>query len=287
MLPGFFESIARQQYRNYILYIVDNSPSEKTNAVLADCVAKHPVTEWQHLVSAGNIGVAAGNNAGIRKALADGCDQLLILNNDIEIPAADAFERLLQVQVEKKADMLVPKIYYYPGGKIWMAGGYMNKWRALGIHEGFKKDDGPQFDKGHFISYAPTCYMLVDRKVFEQAGIMDEKYFAYYDDTDFVLRATEQGFTLWYEPSVSILHKVSFSSGGEDSLFYIFYSNRNKLYFARKNLKGLQKLVAIGLTFFTRFFYLLRFNKAQRKELIRGLREGMRYPVDRTATERA
>jgi GT2 family glycosyltransferase len=50
-------------------------------------------------------------------------------------------------------------------------------------------------------------------KVIEEIGLMDEKYFAYYDDTDFVLRAIRKGYKLWYEPTIQINHKVSSSSG--------------------------------------------------------------------------
>jgi GT2 family glycosyltransferase len=121
--------------------------------------------------------------------------------------------------------------------------------------------------------------MLIDKKVFEKAGLMDEKYFAYYDDTDFVIRAGKSGYTVYYEPSVYILHKVSSSSGGADSLFYIYYSNRNKIYFARKNLKGLVKYFAISSAVLIRFFYLFRYDRMKRKKLIQAIKDGFRYPV--------
>lgn len=107
---------------------------------------------------------------------------------------------------------------------------------------------------------------------------MDAKYFAYYDDTDFVFRANEAGYKMYYEPSITLLHKVSSSTGG-DSSFYVYYSNRNKIYFTRKNLKGFIKYFAIGYTLFTRIFYYLRFDKALRKKLVQALSDGFKIPV--------
>lgn len=276
VLDGFFKSVSKQTHKDYILYLVDNSVNDQSDKVIADCLVAHPVTAHKHIKNTDNIGVALGNNIGIQEALKDGCSHVLILNNDIEIDQETAFASQLLLS-EKGEKIIVPKIYY-PDRTIWMAGGEMNKWRALGLHYGFNKPDAEEYNVAKYITYAPTCYMLVERSVFDKIGLMDEKYFAYYDDTDFVFRACVAGYKLYYDPSVTIVHKVSHSSGG-DSTFYIYYSNRNKLYFIRKNFSGFQKYFAIGYTFITRIFFWLRFTKEQRKKLVQALREGLVYPV--------
>jgi len=278
VLADFFKSIARQTFKDYILYLVDNSVNEDSDKIIAQCLAENLITACQHIRNTENVGVAEGNNIGIRQALADGCSHILLLNNDIEIEQDSAFSKMLALSEDNGESIVVPKIFYYASRKIWMAGGHMNKWRALGIHYGFNKADDPKYNSPQYITYAPTCFMLIQSIVFDKAGLMDEKYFAYYDDTDFVYRAVQSGFRLYYEPAVEILHKVS-SSTGTDSTFYIYYSNRNKLYFIRKNFTGFLKYFAIGYTFFTRIFYWLRFNPDQRKKLVQALKEGMVYPV--------
>ncbi len=279
VLPGFFKSISEQTHKDYILYLVDNSVNEVSNKVIETCLADYPVTEHRHIKNSANVGVAEGNNIGIKQALADACTHILILNNDIEIEQDTAFSTMVSLCENKGEHIIVTKVYYYSDRKIWMAGGSMNKWRALGIHYGYNKEDAPEYSVPKHITYAPTCFMLVESSVFEKVGLMDEKYFAYYDDTDFVYRACEKGYRLYYEPAITILHKVSSSSGGDSSLFYIYYSNRNKLYFIRKNYSGFMKHFAIGYTFFTRITYYLRFNKEQRKKLVQALKDGMNYPV--------
>lgn len=278
VLPGFFKSISEQTHKDYILYLVDNSANDVSNKVIETCLAEFPVTEYKHIKNTSNVGVAEGNNIGIKLALADGCTHIMILNNDIEIEQDTAFSTMISLCEKKGEHIIVTKVYYYSDRKIWMAGGSMNKWRALGIHYGFNKKDGPQYNVPKHITYAPTCFMLVESSVFKKVGLMDEKYFAYYDDTDFVYRACQKGYKLYYEPAVTILHKVSSSTGG-DSTFYVYYSNRNKLYFIRKNFKGFIKYFAIFYTFFTRIFYYLRFDNVRRKKLIDGLKDGFQMPL--------
>jgi GT2 family glycosyltransferase len=277
VLPDFFKSIAKQTHKDYVLYLIDNSPAPSSDKVIEDCLAQNTITQYKHIKNSANIGVAEGNNIGIRQALADDCTHIILLNNDIELEQDFVFGNMLAL-CQKGEKIIVPKIFYYDTRKLWMAGGHMNKWRALGIHDGDGEDDAPEFNIARYITYAPTCFMMVDSSVFENIGLMDAKYFAYYDDTDFVLRAINAGYKMYYEPALTVLHKVS-SSTGSNPTFYVYYSNRNKIYFIRKNLNGFVKLFAIGLTLFTRIFYYIRFDKERRTKLVQGLRDGFNMPV--------
>ncbi len=279
VLEGFFKSISRQDYKEYILYLVDNSGNEETDRLIKTLSQQYPVTEYQHIKSPGNIGVAAGNNAGIKQAFLDGCSHVILLNNDIEMQQPHVFSTLVSLCTGKGEVMITPKIFYYDTRLLWMAGGYMDRWRGIGVHQGYKKADAIKYNKQKYISYAPTCFMIIARDVFDKIGYMDEKYFAYYDDTDFVLRANRAGFRLLYEPSVNILHKVSSSAGGSDSSFYVYYSNRNKIYFIRKNLSGIRRYFAIGYTLVSRVIFYLRFDKERKKKLVQGLKDGFKIPL--------
>lgn len=275
VLPDFFKSISIQTHKDYILYLIDNSASPETDAMISRCLAQYPVTAFKYVNTGGNIGVAAGNNAGIKLSLEDECDHVLILNNDIDIPQDDMFSRLVSLADEKGEALIVPKIYYYGETKLWMAGGYMDEWRALGVHYGMNKEDGPAFNVAKHCTYSPTCFMLVKKEVFEKVGIMDERYFAYYDDTDFVLRATRMGYRIFYDPSLLLLHKVS-SSVGTNSPFYVYYSNRNKIYFIRKNFKGIRRYFALCYTILSRVAFWLGFDKVRKQKLIQGLKDGFK-----------
>ncbi len=279
VLEGFFRSIASQTYKNYILYLIDNSVNDTSTSLINKYLQQYSITAYRHIKEPDNIGVAAGNNAGIRLALEEGCSHILLLNNDIETKQDFIFSRLFELSVQKGEKIIVPKIFYYNERKLWMAGGYMDKWRALGVHYGMKKADSPKYNEAKYITYAPTCFMLIDKEVFAKTGMMDEKYFAYYDDTDFVFRALKTGFKLYYEPFVSILHKVS-SSAGDNSPFYVYYSNRNKIYFIRKNLRGFFRYFSLIYTLVARVAFYIRFDKERRKKLLQGLKDGFRMKTE-------
>lgn len=274
VLEDFFSGISKQNYTDYKLYVIDNSSNETTSSLINELIKKYPVANYEHIDTKGNIGVAAGNNVGIKRAMYDGCKFLLFLNNDLFISQTHLLGSMVK-ECEVHA-IVTPKIFYFDTGLLWMAGGYIDQVKALGVHYGMKQKDAPQFNAAKYTTYAPTCFLMVKTSVVEQIGFMDEKYFAYYDDTDFVYRAVKKGIKVWYEPTLELMHKVSSSSGGDNSMFYIYYGNRNKLYFIKKHFKGLHKLYLYTYYFLTRFFYYLKFDSARKKQLLKATEDGFK-----------
>jgi GT2 family glycosyltransferase len=115
--------------------------------------------------------------------------------------------------------------------------------------------------------------------VFALIGKMDEKYFVYYDDVDFVWRMKRHGLRIAFAPHLTVLHKVSFSTGGGESPFTLYYTNRNRLYFVRKNLRGLKKWTALCYALATRPPRLWRLPRAQAAHAWRGVLDGLRMSV--------
>jgi GT2 family glycosyltransferase len=272
VLEDFFAGISIQDYTDYKLYLIDNSANEITSSLIDNLLNKYSIADFEYIDSNGNIGVAAGNNIGIQKAMKDECAFLLFLNNDISISQINLLGDMVKACAVHT--IVTPKIFYYDTGLLWMAGGYIDQLKALGVHYGMKQKDTPQFNKAKYVTYAPTCFLMVKAAVVEQIGLMDEKYFAYYDDTDFIYRAVKKGIKVWYEPSLHLSHKVSSSSGGDDSMFYIYYGNRNKLYFIKKHFHGVHKLYLYCYFLCTRFFYYVRFDSNRKKQLIKAIRDG-------------
>jgi GT2 family glycosyltransferase len=84
--------------------------------------------------------------------------------------------------------------------------------------------------------------MLIHKNVFNKVGFMDSKYFMYYDDTDFCLRANRCGYKILFVPEAVMWHKVHSSSGGSEySRTSVYYLSRNRLYLMKKNKDKLGK----------------------------------------------
>ena len=240
------KTIRQMSYTNYEIIIVDNN--SKDNSISK---AKSEFNDLVIIETGENYGVAKGNNIGIQEAIKRKCEYVLLLNNDTEVD-----KDMLSNMVKKasKDVMVTCKMYYFePKNVIWCAGGKINWKRATTIHFGDGEIDRGQFDESKYVEYTPTCCLLIHRSIFDRVGLMDEKYFMYYDDTDFLARCNKLNLKTWYESSAKLWHKVSSSSGGSLSNISIYYGDRNRLYFINKHYKNKVSVTA--------FFYFSRYIK--------------------------
>ena len=76
--------------------------------------------------------------------------------------------------------------------------------------------------------------MLIRRQVVKKIGGLDQRFFMYWEDGDFSLRARQCGFQLLHVPSALVLHKVSRSSGGWDAPDTFYYMERNRYLMSKK-----------------------------------------------------
>ncbi len=278
VLPGFFTSLSAQRGVRYRLYVIDNSATDSGTKISERMAAEHGI-DAVCVFNNANVGVAKGNNQGIELALMDGCSHVLLANNDTEFGPETILDLWKALDGGREVAS-TPKIYYYEGEKlIWYAGGHINGWLMRSPHYGDRETDRSQLDHQTHVNYAPTCFMLLDRAVFDRVGLMDERYFVYSDDTDFVWRMQRQGLRIRFVPQALVLHKVSSSTGGGLSPFSLYYTNRNRIFFIRKNLRGLQKLVAMAYVMATRIPQLGRLPKKLSERGWAGVRDGFRMPV--------
>jgi GT2 family glycosyltransferase len=233
VIEAFMASTLAQTHHDFVLFVIDNASKDNTLARL------EPVRDPRLVLikNADNVGVAAANNQGIRAALLAGCSHVLLINNDVEYGPA-LFSELLAGLSRHRCQITVPKMMYFDQQqKIWFAGGHFVRWKLFAnVHDGENELDRGQYDQARRIEYAPTCCMLVEAAVFQQIGLMDEKYFVYYDDTDFCLRALRAGVSMFLLPDQVLFHKVSSLTGGVESDFAIKYGVRNRVYYVRKHV---------------------------------------------------
>ena len=71
----------------------------------------------------------------------------------------------------------------------------------LPLHRGMSQKDEGQYDEVVEVEYAPTCCLLAKKEIFADIGFMDEKYFVYFDDTDFSYRVwKDKRHKMFYVP---------------------------------------------------------------------------------------
>ncbi|URZ14840.1 glycosyltransferase family 2 protein [Clostridium felsineum] len=247
-------SIEKITYSNYKIVIVDNASKDSSAEILKKNFDKHVIIQAES-----NRGFAAGNNIGIKYAIDNGAEYVLLINNDTVVEKDFLMNLVKNIDVNKKVGMLTGKIYYYAEPKrIWFAGGGINELKGNAYHVGMNEIDvGEKYSCKQQIKFASGCFQLISKELINNVGYMNEKYFMYYEDTDYCYRIINSGYKILYEPNSVIYHKVSSSTGGCKSFFTQFYMTRNRLIFINKYMNGIYKytsLVWFYLTFFIKIF---------------------------------
>lgn len=173
-----------------------------------------------------NNGYSAGCNIGIKYAIEKNYKYIMILNNDTVIdPQMIDF---LRKETDKNT-ICVPKMLYYSEPQtIWYGGGKINKMtgKAVNLRMG-ELDDG---DRNCVqCTFATGCCLMLHADTIKKIGLMDESYFLYCEDEEFSLRAMKNGVRIVYVPLAKLWHKVSKSTGGEESAICFYYLTRNRL----------------------------------------------------------
>lgn len=169
-----------------------------------------------------NLGYAGGMNTGIRRAVEQGADAVLLLNNDVEVEPG-AVSSLTAV-AEGAAAVCPVLVFADDPERVWYAGANLDPTRGYNGRHLTGRLDGVT-DTERICGAA----VLIPRAAIEQVGLFDESLFAYHEDADWSLRAREQGLRLVVTPDSRVRHKVSASTGGEGSPDALYYSARNLL----------------------------------------------------------
>lgn len=223
------ESLAHLDYPAYEVVVVDNGSTD--GSVEAIRVRFPRVT----LIETGeNLGFAGGNNVGLRYALKLGADYALLLNNDTVV-APDFLRLLVQTaEADPAAGIAGPTIYYYDQPRvIWSAGGAIDWQRGQTWMMDVNERDVGQFgQEPRQVDFVTGCALLVKRAVLERGGLLDERFFVYYEETEWCVRTRRAGFKIVHVPPAHIWHKISPAAQADSPLIH-YYMTRNRLLFLR------------------------------------------------------
>ncbi len=213
------------------IIVVDNASADGSVQALRERYAKEEQVEMVGLDD--NYGFSRANNVGIRRAKAWGADVVLLLNNDTEI-GETMLRELLACAKRHPDSMIVPKIYYSDAReRIWSAGGSVSPVVRKVRHIGLDEEDRGQYDEERRTFFATGCCLLLPMQVIRQAGLLDERFFLYYEDTEYSFRLQKLGIEIYYCPRAVMYHKVGASSKGADSPLCAYYIARNWLLCSR------------------------------------------------------
>jgi GT2 family glycosyltransferase len=193
-----------------------------------------------------NRGFAGGNNIGIEQALRGGASHILLLNNDTLVHPT-FLQPLLEGLTAPEIGVVGPKIYCYPDAtRLWFAGGRIDWRTGRQWHLGADESDQGQWDTPQEVDYITACCLLAPADVFREVGGLDERYFIYFEETDWNLRVQRYGYRCRYIPGSRIWHKVSQAMRTGSPVSDYYYA-RNRLLFLKSHAPTRNRLRLILL----------------------------------------
>lgn len=224
-------SLDKITYPNFEVIVVDNHSVEDNPTIIKQ---RYPnIVFIQNPI---NYGFAAGNNYGLMRARGD---YVLLLNNDIEVPPGFLEPLVDKLEKNQEIGAVSPRIkFYYQPDTIQYAGYTpIDKITMRNTAIGYWEKDRGQYNEDRETAYAHGAAMLVPMRVVKEIGLMSYIFFLYYEEADWCARIKNAGYKIFYVGSSYVLHKESVSTGKMSSL-KIYYLNRNRIVFMRRNLQG-------------------------------------------------
>jgi GT2 family glycosyltransferase len=222
-------SLAQSTWRALDIIVLDN---HSTDGSVEAIRTAHPSVTLVELRD--NRGYAGNNNVGIDLAVARGADWVFVLNEDT-IVDPPCLERLVRYgEQHPHVGMVGPLVMHFDEPTcIQSAGGWLDaRWQAG--HLGQNEEDRGQYAGPRPVDWITGCSLLVRRAVVEEVGGLDERFFYYWEETEWCLRAKRAGWAIVVIAEARIWHK-GVNRRYQPSPNVSYYHTRNRLLLMRKH----------------------------------------------------
>jgi GT2 family glycosyltransferase len=271
---GCLEAFQAVTYPNYEILLVDNGSTDNSVACLSSLYPDITIIENEE-----NLGFAEGNNVGIRYALPEGADYVLLLNNDTVVEPEFLNALITVAERDPRIGIIGPKIVYcHDPSKIWSAGGRTNLFTGLfsnlAAHNSLAACQGVKI-----VDYVSGCALLIKTKVIEEVGLLDKDYFLYLEEADWNFRARARGYLSVVNCDATVLHITGASLRKAPDLIYYYFA-RNILLFLKKHGRWYHLVVFLP-SFIVRWGAIFVWNLTQGncgrcKYILHGIRDYLR-----------
>ena len=279
------ESLGKVDYPDFKVILVDNASQNQEGQRLKKAFPDILLIENQD-----NLGFAGGNNTGIRLALQQGFSHLLLLNNDTEVEPDFLGELMRTIHKNPRLGVVQPLILFlHDPKKIWSAGGKWIPTLARAVTLGDRSPIADYRFKQSALDWASGCCMLISREALLKTGLLNEQYFAYFEDVEWSLRFRNAGFEIALSEKSVIYHEAGASSKQKHAegtlspkVFYYHVRNQFLLLRSQKTALGLSYHLFRFMLWMGYFLVRGRFQKM--KAVATGIRDGLSQPLESAPT---
>jgi GT2 family glycosyltransferase len=198
-------STRKLDYPNFKVVVVDNGSTDDSVAKI-----KEAYPEVTLLETGANLGFSIGNNTGIRHGLAQGAEYVWLLNNDAE---ADPHALSAMVDLAERDPTIgaVGSLVYHLEDRSKLqafGGGWANVWTG-------RSSEHTQRVPTSEVQYITGASLMMTRAALEKSGMLDERFFLYFEDTDLGFRYRRDGWKLAVAEDAKVFHRGNSTSGGQ------------------------------------------------------------------------
>lgn len=215
-------SLHESSYPDQQIIVLDNASTDGSAEAIRQ---QFPEVQVEALRE--NKGYAGNNNVGIQLAMAQGAEWVFVLNEDTLVHP-DCLALMAQAAHGARIGVVGPMVYHHNEPTvIQSAGGRLDRfWQAT--HSGENETDHGQFSRPREVEWISGCAILVRRDVIAQLGALDERFFYYWEETEWCLRARRAGWRVLHVPQAKLWHKgVQRDYAPSPNVTY--YQTRNRL----------------------------------------------------------
>ena len=232
-------SLKSQDFPDLRIIVVDNDSQDDT------------VTQVQHeypdailIQTKENLGYTGGNNIGIKAAIEHNANFIFLLNNDT-ILATNCVSELASTLMENpQASVVGPMIYTWESWDLISSAGGVIDWQyADATNLGAGDKDTGQFP-AQKVDFLNGCGLMVRSTAVENAGLLDDRYFMYWDEIEWCQRIRKSGGELLFQPAARMQHRATIETS-DLSPITLYYITRNRFLFFAQHAPSNLKIISI------------------------------------------
>jgi GT2 family glycosyltransferase len=268
------------------IIIVDNNSADNSLQRIKEAFAPQIDSKKLKLIELdSNLGAPAAYNVGINNANKN-FEYIFKLDNDVILDKDSLTELVNCAESESKIGMVGGKVFYLSDKKrLHLIGSRLRAIYGGGIGIGKYKLDNQRYAKDLTMDAVNGCMLLVKKSLIDEIGLMDEKYFLYFDDLDWALRAQSKGYQSIFRHKALAYHNTSLPYKRFRSKTWLYYAIYNSFYFMKKNYTGMDRflfLLATHIRLLCYMFGVIRHNNlSKQRDLLKVVFDsywrGMRY----------
>lgn len=241
MIRDCLKSLRAVAYLSFEVLCVDNGSTDGSATMIGEEFSEVRLFEQSE-----NLGFVGANLLAYREAAGD---YILFLNSDTTVEPGFLSELVDFMEAHPDAGGCEPKILWMKDpSRLDSVGDYLT-WTGMLYHDGYLAPD-ENLDSPFQIFSAKGACMMFRASVLREVGVFDERYFAYFEETDLCWRVWLSGSKIYFVPDARIHHLLAGTSRNSDSYLINFHSFKNRINAMLKNYGMIEafKVLPVHLT---------------------------------------